>query len=199
MNPAQRHAAGIIIAMMLAACSSGSTSEPPAGTSASIEPTSKAGIEHQSAIPSLDPDSPYETTPGEFAVQLKACLADRGFDVDIDPYDFHLSGNVGSEARVKELQVSVRECRDTIDPSRNDPPPPLTEAQVRALYHYYVAQAACLVAAGYPASSAPPEQVFVDSGGQWDPHMGPEEPLDIPETVTRTCDQVEGRPNFLDW
>lgn len=152
----------------------------------------------ETAQQTLDPDSPYQTTPEEFALQLKACLADQGFKVEIDPYDFHLSGNVGSEDRVKALSAAVPACRISIDPSRNDPPPPLTEDQLHALYRYNVAQADCLLAAGFPASSTPPEQVFVDGGGQWDARMGLED-ADIPQTVIRACEQLEGRPSFLDW
>lgn len=184
---------GLCCSLLIGACapspgSNQSIGSPPAPGS----PTDESGVPGRT----LDPDSPYETTPEEYAIELKGCLADRGFDVEVDPYDFHLSGNVGSEGRFKELQTVVGECRDGIDPSRNNPPPPLSEDQLRALYLYYVAQADCLMAAGYPAASAPPEQVFVDSGGQWGPRSGD---VDIPQTVTRACEEVEGRPNFLDW
>lgn len=189
---------GLCCSLLIGACGSSAGSNQSMGSSLAPGPISsprnESGIPHRT----LDPDSPYETTPEEYALRLKGCLGDRGFNVEIDPYDYHLSGNVGSEGRVNELQVAASECRAAIDPTRNEPPPPPTEEQLRALYRYYVAQADCLVAAGYPAASAPPEQVYVDNGGQWDPRLGLED-VDIPQTVTRACEEVEGRPTFLDW
>lgn len=153
-----------------------------------------------SSIPNrtLDPDSPYQTTPEEYAIRLKACLEDRGFTVDVNPYDHSLSFSFGDSRESALVMAAVPECRASIDPSRSDPVPPRSAEQLRALYAYYVAQVDCLVAAGYPGSSAPPEQVFVDAGGGWDPRMGTED-VDIPQAVARRCEQVEGRPAFLDW
>lgn len=179
---------GLGVALLLAAC--GSNAAPAAST-----PAVNPGMAQRT----LDPESPYQTTPEEYGLQLKACLTDGGFNVELDPYDFSLKFNLGSDRPLEELQAAMTECRTGLDPSRNEPPPPLSEGQLRELYRYHVAQANCLIAAGYPASSAPPEQVFVDAGGQWDPRMGPEEPLDIPQAVDRSCEQIDDRPNFLDW
>ena len=176
------------VALLLTAC--GSNAAPAAST-----PTVNPGIAQRT----LDPDSPYQTTAEEYGLQLKACLTDKGFNVELDPYDFSLRFKLGTDGSTEDLQATVTSCRTGLDPSRLKPPPPISEEQLRELYRYRVAQANCLIAAGYPASSAPPEQVFVDGGGQWDPRMGPKEPLDIPEGVTRSCEQIDGRPNFLDW
>lgn len=178
---------GLGVLFLLAAC-----------TASPVPTTSSPAGSPQNALRSLDPDSPYQTTPEEYSLQLKACLIDKGFAVDIDPYDQHLMFDLGSDVSQSDLQSAVATCRAGLDPSRNKPPPPLSEDQLRALYRYRVAQANCVIDAGYPAASAPPEQVFVDGGGQWDFRIGLEDE-DIPQAVTRACDEVEGRPNFLDW
>ncbi len=179
--------AGLGIALLLAACGANAVPATPS-------PPASLGNTQRT----LDPDSPYRTTPQEYALQLRACLEDKGFSVEVDPYDFHLQFQLGSDSRTAELQATVTECRAGLDPSRNDPPPPLTEEQLRALYRYRLAQADCLVAAGYPTAPAPPEQVFVDTGGQWDARVGLEDAA-IPQGVSRGCEQIQGRPNFLDW
>lgn len=190
-------AAGLLVAFVTA-CSSGPDPEGTTGPALDEYPTHAPSTETLMARPTIDPESPYRTTPGEFALQLKACLADRGFQVEIDPYDFHLTGQFGGEDAVKALQTAVADCRTSIDASRNDPPPPLTEEQLRALYRYRVAEAECLEAAGHATAVVPPEQVFVDGGGQWDARWGLED-VDIPRSITRACAQVDGRPGFLDW
>jgi hypothetical protein len=176
------------VVLLLAACSANPVPSTPSPAGGAQNPGR-----------TLDPDSPYQTTAEEYALQLKACLVDKGIAVDIDPYDQHLMFKLGTDASEVDLHSAVTACRAGLDPSRNEPPPPLSEDQLRALYHYRVAQGQCMTDAGYPTQSAPPEQVFVDAGGQWDPRMGPTEPLDIPQSVTRACEQIEGRPNFLDW
>ena len=176
------------VALVLAACSPNPVPSTPSPAGDAPKPGH-----------TLDPDSPYKTTAEEYALQLKACLVDKGFSVEIDPYDQHLTFKLGNEASQNDLQPAVTACRAGLDPSRNEPPPPLSEDQLRALYRFRVAQGQCMTDAGYPTGAAPPEQVFVDAGGQWDPRMGPTEPLDIPQSVTRACEQIPGRPYFLDW
>jgi hypothetical protein len=179
---------GLGVALLLAACGSGTAPTAPS-------PTIDSAIVQRT----LDPDSPYQTTPEEYALQLKACLADHGIEAELDPYDFSFKFKLGNDGQVENLQATFTECRAGLDPSRNNPPPPLSEDQLRALYQYRVAQADCLIAAGYAAASAPPEQVFIDGGGEWDPRMGPEGPFDTPQAVNRSCEQIDARPNFLDW
>lgn len=181
----------------LAACGPVSpipTGVPPSMLSAPL-PTASVEI----ATGTLDPDSPYRTTPEQYAIALKACLQEKGFDVDVDPYDWHLTFQVGPQQGA-ELPIELAECRNRIDPLR-DParaPPSQSPDQLKALYAYYVAELACLRAAGYQGVEAPPEQVFVDQGGtSWEPRGDGHE--NIPLSVVHTCEQIPGRPNFLDW
>lgn len=95
--------------------------------------------------------------------------------------------------------ATVPECRATIDPSRDQPLPPPTDEQLRELYTYKLAQAECLTDAGYTASSPPPLQVFIDSEGEWAPDLIALQNENLPPEVLRRCEQVDGRPNFLDW
>lgn len=147
---------------------------------------------------SLDPDSPYRTTLQEFWIQMKACVEDKGQTVEVDPYDQSLVFTFGDQRGSELAMAAVSECKAAIDPSRGEPAPPPTDEQLRSLYSYYIAQVDCLIAAGYPASSPPPEQIFIDSEGGWSPYTGIED-VEIPRTVMRGCEQVEGRPAFLDW
>jgi hypothetical protein len=149
---------------------------------------------------SVDPDSPYATTFEEFMLRTKACVEDKGFSVDLDPNDYSLLFTFGDQREQELVMAAVRECQAAIDPARLEPIPPRSVEQLRAWYTYVVAQVDCLAAKGYSVPSPPPEAVFIDSQGGWDPYYEllqagtPATPAD-----RRVCEQVDGRPAFLDW
>ncbi len=133
-------------------------------------------------------------------LRTKACLEDAGFTVELDPEDNSLLFTFGDQREQERATAAVRECQAAIDPARLEPVSPRSEEQLRAWYVYVVAQVDCLLAAGYPVPSPPPEAVFVDSQGDWDPYFeliqagAPASQADY-----RKCEQVDGRPGFLDW
>lgn len=51
------------------------------------------------------------------------------------------------------------------------------------------------------AVDPPPEQVFVDSGGAWDPTVQTQEASGRPVSIEdqQRCEQLEERPAFMDW
>ncbi len=183
----------MLLPLLITACGSRTPSPAPGSFIASSAPSAVG------AARTLDPDSPFNTTPEQYAIGLKACLEERGFDVDVDPYDWHLTFNLAGP-QSGEMPAALAACRNEIDPSR-DPARPLptqSAAQLRALYAYYVDELECLRAAGYHGVDAPPEQVFVDQSGlSWNPRGSGEE--DIPTSVVRSCERLPSRPNFLDW
>ena len=138
-------------------------------------------------------------TKEEFFLQIKACLAGKGIGVAIDIGTGSISFR-GPEAQSERARVEMEGCARAIDPSRLEPARSPTPAQYHAWYAFVVEEAACLREAGYPVGAAPPEQVFVDSGGAWDPltalfGAGGQ----IPEPVRRACEHVPSRPGFFDW
>lgn len=152
-----------------------------------------------SPLSTLDPGSPYRTTRAEFAIQLKACLLERGLAVEVDPYDLSLDFTFAGPRDAEIATEAVGDCRAAVDLTRNEPLPPLNEAELQQLFDYRQKQAQCLVDAGLAPSSAPPLQVFIDTGGNWAPDRALLEDGSASPSVVRRCEQVENRPNFLDW
>ncbi len=88
----------------------------------------------------------------------------------------------------------------SIDPLRLAPPPKLTEAQLIAWYAYRVREAQCLRDAGYAVGDAPPQRVFIDTNGEWDPFaVLADAGTPAPQDAESTCEGVDGRPAFLGW
>lgn len=147
-----------------------------------------------------DPDSPYQTTREEFLLRVKACIEEKGFPVTLDLADGGFKFSLGTDDRVQQAKVAMRECIDTIDPSRLKPPPPVSEKELRAWYGYRLRQVDCLGDAGYPPLVAPPEQVFVDSKGDWDPFQAlADAGSPASQADMALCQHLEGGPNFLNW
>jgi hypothetical protein len=72
---------------------------------------------------------------------------------------------------------------------------------LRELYRWNLAKAACFEEAGVPVRQAPPEQVYVDSKGEWYAEQAIDEDpnLAVSRAVLDRCARVEGRPAFVDW
>jgi hypothetical protein len=153
-----------------------------------------------SIAPTRDPDSPYATTREEFLIRVKACVEEKGFKIEIDAAQFGFRGEQGSDERAVQAAKAIKDCGKLVDPKRLEPPPPLSEAQLRAWYAYMVARANCLMEAGYDVGSVPPEQVFIDMAGRWDPFQAlidAETPAGLAD-VTR-CQDAGPHPGFLGW
>lgn len=133
-------------------------------------------------------------------LQVRACVEGKGYPVTLDLADSKFSFSLGSDERAKQANVALRECVDTIDPSRLKPPPPVSEKELRAWYGYRLRQVDCLGDAGYPPLVAPPEQVFVDSKGDWDPFQAlTDAGSPASQADMALCQHLEGGPNFLNW
>lgn len=149
----------------------------------------------------LDPESPYRTTREEFLLRAKACVEDKGFPVTLDLADAGFKFSLGTNERARQANAALRECMIDIDPLRLGAPPPIPADQLRAWYEYRLRQADCLRDAGYPPPETPPEQVFVDTAGSWDPFqalldagMSPSQ-----DDMARCQQLIDGRPGFLNW
>ncbi len=131
----------------------------------------------------------------------KACVEAKGFPVTLDVADGRFSFSLGSDERAKQAKVALSECEAEVDPARSGPTPALTDAQLRAWYAYRLLQVKCLRDAKYPPPEAPPEQVFVDTAGKWDPFEALIQAGTMPsEADMLRCQQLtDGRPNFLTW
>lgn len=148
---------------------------------------------------SLQPLPVYRQSRVEFLLLVKACIEDRGFSVvlrDDGGFDF---GELGSRERLEAARAASRECIGEVDPARLEPPPPLTAAQLSAMYAYAVAQTECMRSAGYLVRDPPPKEVFIDTGGQWDPYvdLAQQDLPPLPEDVVR-CQNIAEKPPFLD-
>lgn len=151
------------------------------------------------------PDSPLESVPAyqlsrdEFLLQMKGCLEDHGFSVTLTEDGGMSFGELGSRERLDEAVAARNACAEALDPERLNPPPPLTEPQLAALYDYVVAENGCLRELGYAVGEPPPEQVFVDTTGAWDPfsYLAEQGTPPTTEDVIR-CRAVPDRPSFLD-
>lgn len=148
-----------------------------------------------------DPTSPYGTTREEFLLATKACVEAKGFPVTLDVADGRFSFSLGSDERARQAKVALSDCEAEVDPARSEPAPALTDTQLRAWYAYRLLQVKCLRDAGYPPPEAPPEQVFVDTAGKWDPFEALIQAGTMPSQADMLrCQQLtEGRPNFLTW
>lgn len=183
-----RRCRGLLLVWLLVGC----TGPPP--------PTSDQPLPSGGPSATVDPDSPFQTTLEQFMLLTKACVEDKGYSVEVDPEDWSLLFSFGSEREQQGAIEAVHECQAQIDPARLNPLPPPSPEQLRAWYAYVVAQAQCLVAAGYPVPSPPPEQVFLDTEGEWDPYFELEQAgSPASREDKRACDDVPGRPAFLDW
>jgi len=177
---------GLLAGLLMVGCVS-----PSAELNASTDPTPEG---------TLDPDSPYRTTLEEFMLRTKACLEDRGLSVEVNSEDNSLLFNFGSQREQELAMTAVPECQAEIDPARLEPVPPRSAEQLGAWYAYVKAQVDCLADAGYPVPSPPPEAVFIDSQGDWDPYYELVQAGAPPSRDDRRkCEQVPGRPPFLDW
>ncbi len=174
----------LVTALLAGGCSLGTGAQPNLSPSAT-----------------RDPHSPYATTRAEYLLAVKACLEDGGFAVEIDVADGAIYTNEGTDERAQEAAAATRECERTIDPKRLKPPPRLGPDELRDWYIYVVAQVRCLRAAGYATPDPPPEQVFIDGGGFWDPAGKTMEAGGgaVTPDVERRCTQIPERPAFMDW
>lgn len=155
-----------------------------------------------SSIPtaSRDPDSPYLTTQEAFLLATAACVEDKGYPVEVDLRQAGFKFNLGDDARVPAAREALNACMRDIDPRRLEPPPKLTREQLVAWYQYKLRIVECLTAAGQVVPEPPPEAVFVDSEGEWDPFgsiVDSGQPLS-PDLQAK-CEQVDGAPAFLNW
>jgi hypothetical protein len=150
--------------------------------------------------PTLDPDSPYQTTVEDFFLRTKACVEEAGYPVEMDIEEQSFEFSLGSDELARQADVELKRCMREIDPRRLLPPPPLTADQLGSWYTYLKAQVACLSDAGYPVGSPPPEQVFIDSEGDWDPYQDMiEAGITVRPEHVQQCQQVDERPAFFDW
>lgn len=182
----------IVAAIALAALSTEACASSP---STSTIPSPGAAL----AAQSRDPDSPYATTKEQFFLGVKACLAAQGFTVALDLGQNSITFQ-GPDAQIQQEAAAQTKCAQTVDPARVSVHSKPSEPQLKALYVFRVDTAACLRDAGYPVPDAPPEQVFIDSGGDWDP-LTPLHDAGIrpkPEDRVR-CEGVPSRPAFLNW
>jgi hypothetical protein len=146
---------------------------------------------------SPEPTSPYRQTLDEFLVAMAACLQEKGYNARVEEGGLRVGGAYDRETS----KADFRACEERIDPARLLPPLPLTRSQLEALYRYVVAQTECMREAGYPVSDPPPLQVFVDSeGSAFDPYGDlRQRGIDFSHEDLLRCQDVEGRPGFLDW
>ncbi len=148
------------------------------------------------ASPTKDPQSPFGTTRDQFFLGVKACLAAQGIEVTVDPAKYLIAYN-GTDPQYQDAE---RKCSESVDAARVSVHFQPSEAQLKALYAFMVDKATCLRDAGYPVPAAPPERVFIDSGGEWDP-LAPlaEAQIHPSGSNSQRCDRVPSRPAFLDW
>lgn len=179
-------------ALLAAALLAGGCASPFAGAG-SRAPTSP--------VATRDPSSPYATTRAEFFLAMKVCMEERGFLVTVDVAYGAIYTHETTDQRAREATAALNECGASIDSRRQQPPPKATEAELRLWYGYVLAQLRCLQAAGYTTPEAPPEQVFIDSGGYWDPTAKTQEASGRTVSINdqRRCEQIQERPAFMDW
>lgn len=169
-----------------------------AGQSGSVGwPASPAPSER---LATRDPDSPYRTTRDQFLLATKACLEDRGFSVDLDMAQGGFKFSLGDDSRAADAKSALKGCVAQVDPRRAEPPPRLSRDQLIAWYAYKRRIADCLAGAGVAIPDPPPEAVFIDTNGAWDPFGSVLDAGGVvaPGLQTR-CQHVEGAPAFLGW
>jgi len=182
----------LLISLVTVAACAGS---PPS------QPTASAVAGSLGPFATVDPASPYRTTRDEFMIRTKACIEAKGFPVTMDLADSSFLFNLGSDERAQQAKLALRECREEVDPARLQPPPPLSTEQLRQMYQYRLRQSDCLGEAGYDVPAAPPEQVYVDTEGYWDPFQALlDAGTPASQADTMRCQQLrDGRPAFMDW
>ncbi len=126
------------IALLVAACAFSPSQDFPTGTPHAT----------------LDLGSPYKTTLEDFMLQTKAFLEDQGYEVTLDPDNYwSLVFTFGDPQQQQDVQGAVHDCEKNIDPARLEAVPERTTEQLRALYAYVGAEAACLTDLGYELPS----------------------------------------------
>lgn len=106
----------------------------------------------------------------------------------------------GGEGDARAANAALRECIASVDPARLQPPPALTSEQLQAWYAYRIGQVDCLRGAGYSVPEAPPEQVFIDTAGAWDPFEALfQAGVKANQADVALCQQLNGKPGFLTW
>ncbi len=152
-----------------------------------------------SPLSTRDPDSPYALSRQDYLVRVKGCLADRGFVVTIDVAEGSIQFDGSSPAQA-EFNVALDACMLAMDPTRVEAIPSPHPEQFHAWYLYLVDKAACLKAAGVQPAEVPPETVFIESGGAWDPLNDIyQSGGSISEGIRTRCERLPSRPAFLDW
>ena len=168
--------AWMLLLASLAACSSTQPSSPPEASGAA-----------------------HQLSRDEFLLQMKSCLEDHGFSVTLTEDGGISFGELGSRERLDAALAARSACVKAVDPARLEPPPALSESQLTALYEYVVAENGCLRDLGYAVGEPPPEQVFIDTTGGWDPfgYLAEQGTPPATDDVLR-CRAVPNRPSFLD-
>ncbi len=118
--------------------------------------------------------------------------------LDLEEAGFSFSGGSGEDARA--ANAALRDCIAQIDPARLQPPPALASEQLVSWYAYRVRQADCLRSAGYGVPDPPPQQVFADTAGAWDPFDALlRSGINVAPADFLRCQRLEGEPPFLSW
>jgi hypothetical protein len=143
------------------------------------------------------PVPPYRQTRDEFDLGVVACLQSKG-------YNAHLTDDGGiavdNATDPQAAQADDLACRESLDPARQQPPPPLTASQWQEMYQYLIAQVACMRDAGYQVSDPPPFQVYVDTDRAFDPYGDVRQRgVDFSHADLIRCQHVDERPDFLDY
>jgi hypothetical protein len=187
-----RGRARAVTGLLICALSTAGSGAPPSGSS-HWSPTAVVGAGQMK-----DPNSPYATTKEAWFLGIKACVAAAGFDVMLDLAEGSIAFH-GTDAQVAQVSGLEKERARSVDPTRAVEFVPST-AQWQAMYRFKIDEGACLRDAGYPVPAAPPEQVFIDARGSWDP-LGPLSDAGIhPSAADRLrCDHIPSRPAYLDW
>lgn len=136
-------------------------------------------------------------------VAVKGCLHGMGYDWEFQLSEggFQVSGGSGLGAGEDQLareSQAMNSCMTAVDPARLAPPT-LSEVQLRSLYEYALSQTLCMRDAGYPVADPPPFEVYVDTGGHWEPYdYLVQEGISFAHEDLVRCRAVEERPAFLD-
>lgn len=193
----------LVAALLAEGCtSSGLGLDPKASASATQDPNGLPATQDPNGpSASRDPHSPYKTTRAEYFLAVKACLQDLGYAVEIDIADGAIYTNEATDDLTRAAAAATLECEKGIDPKRLEPPPRPGPDELHAWYIYVVAQVRCYRDAGYPAPDPPPEQVFIDQGGYWEPAGKTVELTGkaVSPADARRCQQIPEKPAFFDW
>ena len=131
--------------------------------------------------------SPSDIGAGDFAVVMQRCMAEKGFTVEIMD-DGGISSDVPTE-QISQRDAAMEAC--TSEHGFDQPPEPLTDAQLSELYDDLVEVKECLEEAGHEVDDPPSLQSFVDSqGAAWHPYdsLDPSSLAEF-QDVERQCPQ----------